>query len=50
MKMGEQIYKQEQEAGAAASAEGDADGAASQDDDEEVVDAEFSEVDDDKKG
>ncbi len=52
MKMGEQIYKQEQEAGAAA--EGDAadgeEAASEEDADEEVVDAEFSEVDEDKKG
>jgi len=48
MKMGEQIYKQEQEA---APADGDAggDGPAEDEADEEVVDAEFSEVDEDKK-
>ncbi len=47
MKMGQQIYEQEQAAGPA---EGDA-GASedSSDSDEDVVDAEFSEVDEDKK-
>ena len=49
MKMGEQIYKQEQEAGAAAG-DADAETAAEEDSDEDVVDAEFSEVDEDKKG
>ncbi len=47
MKMGQQIYEKEQ--AAAASPGGDAgstDGSA----DEEVVDAEFSEVDEDNKG
>ncbi len=51
MKMGEQIYKQEQEAapeGGDAGAGGDA--AAEEEVDEDVVDAEFSEVDEDKKG
>ncbi len=49
MKMGEQIYKQEQDA---APEGGDAGGDTSAEDnaDEDVVDAEFSEVDDDKKG
>ncbi len=47
MKMGQQIYEQEQ---ANAAPEGDAgDTSASFDADEEVVDAEFSEVDEDKK-
>jgi molecular chaperone DnaK len=48
MKMGEQIYKQEQEAGAGSEAGEEA--AAEEDSDEDVVDAEFSEVDEDKKG
>ena len=48
MKMGEQIYKQEQEAAPAGDA--DAEPAAEDNADEEVVDAEFSEVDEDKKG
>jgi len=49
MKMGEQIYQQEQEA---APEGGDAAGEATGEDaaDDDVVDAEFSEVDDDKKG
>ncbi|WP_298333548.1 molecular chaperone DnaK [uncultured Erythrobacter sp.] len=49
MKMGEQIYKQEQEAQAEGgdSAENTS---AAEDADEEVVDAEFSEVDDEKPG
>ena len=47
MKMGQQIYEQEQAAGPA---EGDAGASeASSDSDEDVVDAEFSEVDEDKK-
>ena len=47
MKMGQQIYEQEQAAGPAAD---DADaGEESSDADEDVVDAEFSEVDEDKK-
>ena len=48
MKMGEQIYKQEQ----ASNAGGDAgeEAAADEATDEDVVDAEFSEVDEDKKG
>jgi len=46
MKMGQQIYEKEQAAGAP---EGDA-GDSSSSDDEEVVDAEFSEVDEDNKG
>ena len=46
MKMGQQIYEQQQAAGPDAAAE-TADEAAA---DEEVVDAEFSEVDEDKKG
>ncbi|WP_252257806.1 molecular chaperone DnaK [Erythrobacter aurantius] len=49
MKMGEQIYKQDQEAGAAGDDAG-AEAAAEDTSDEEVVDAEFSEVDEDKKG
>ena len=48
MKMGEQIYKQEQEAGAGSEAGEET--AAEEDSDEDVVDAEFSEVDEDKKG
>ncbi len=48
MKMGEQIYKQEQEAGAGSEAGEEA--SAEEDSDEDVVDAEFSEVDEDKKG
>jgi len=49
MKMGEQIYKEEQEA----QAEGDdanEEASAAEEADEDVVDAEFSEVDDDKPG
>ncbi|MFC3099257.1 molecular chaperone DnaK [Alteraurantiacibacter palmitatis] len=48
MKMGQQIYEKEQ---ASAAGSADAGGAAGSEgsDDEEVVDAEFSEVDDDKK-
>ncbi|MCP5396794.1 MAG: molecular chaperone DnaK [Sphingomonadaceae bacterium] len=45
MKMGQSIYEKEQ----AAAASGEAGGASSADD-EDVVDAEFSEVDEDKKG
>jgi molecular chaperone DnaK len=48
MKMGEQIYNQSQDAAAGGSDAGDA--AAEQPADESVVDAEFSEVDEDKKG
>ncbi len=52
MEMGKQIYEKEQ---AAASAEADASGAAEEaapdaSEDDDVVDAEFSEVDEDKKG
>ncbi|WP_284125488.1 molecular chaperone DnaK [Parerythrobacter aestuarii] len=47
MKMGQSIYEQEQ---ANASAEGDAGEGEAKKDDEEVVDAEFSEVDEDNKG
>jgi molecular chaperone DnaK len=47
MKMGEQIYAQEQAAGPP---EGATDGAEDAPADEDVVDAEFSEVDEDKKG
>ena len=46
MKMGQQIYEQQQAAGPDAEAEAAAEPAA----DEDVVDAEFSEVDEDKKG
>ena len=46
MKMGQSIYEQEQES---AASEAPADGAAAEPE-EEVVDAEFSEVDEDKKG
>jgi len=45
MKMGEQIYKQEQEASADGADAAGAEAAAEEDADEEVVDAEFSEVD-----
>jgi molecular chaperone DnaK len=45
MKMGQEIYQQEQASAAEAPAEG-----ASSSEDEEVVDAEFSEVDEDNKG
>ena len=45
MKMGQQIYEKEQAAGPDASAEASADAS-----DEEVVDAEFSEVDEENKG
>ncbi|MCK0100648.1 molecular chaperone DnaK [Qipengyuania sp. S6317L1] len=47
MKMGEQIYKQEQENQASESAGEDT--SAAEEADEDVVDAEFSEVDDEKK-
>ncbi len=51
MKMGEQIYKQEQENAAPEGGDAGSDEAAAEDDaDEDVVDAEFSEVDEDKKG
>jgi molecular chaperone DnaK len=46
MKMGQQIYEQQQAAGPEAAAEAAAEPAG----DEDVVDAEFSEVDEDKKG
>jgi molecular chaperone DnaK len=46
MKMGQQIYEQQQAAGTDAAAETAGETAA----EEEVVDAEFSEVDEDKKG
>ncbi len=46
MKMGQQIYEQQQAAGPDAAAETAGEAAA----DEDVVDAEFSEVDEDKKG
>jgi len=49
MKMGEQIYKQDQ-AGAEAGAEAGEGNASEENADEDVVDAEFSEVDDDTKG
>ena len=48
MKMGQQIYEREQAAGADAAAAGAGEEAAATD--EDVVDAEFSEVDEDKKG
>ncbi|MEO1222497.1 MAG: hypothetical protein AAFY42_14380, partial [Pseudomonadota bacterium] len=48
MKMGEQIYKQEQEA-QAAETPGSDETSAAEEADEDVVDAEFSEVDDEKK-
>jgi molecular chaperone DnaK len=47
MKLGEAMYKQSQESGAASGAEPGAEGAGGRKDD--VVDAEFTEVDDDKK-
>ena len=49
MKMGQQIYEQEQ-ANAAASGDGAEAGEADSSSDEDVVDAEFSEVDEDNKG
>ena len=49
MKMGQQIYEKEQAEGAAAAADAGDAGDSSASDDEEVVDAEFSEVDDEKK-
>jgi molecular chaperone DnaK len=48
MKMGQAIYQQEQAAAAEQPAEGAE--AGSGESDEEVVDAEFSEVDEDSKG
>jgi molecular chaperone DnaK len=48
MKMGQQIYEKEQAAASEAPAEGDA--SADSSSDEEVVDAEFSEVDEENKG
>ena len=48
MKMGEQIYKQEQEA-QASETPGSDESSAADEADEDVVDAEFSEVDDEKK-
>jgi molecular chaperone DnaK len=48
MKMGQQIYEREQAQGADAAAGGEAEAAAASE--EDVVDAEFSEVDEDKKG
>ncbi len=52
MKMGEQIYKQDQENAAPEgdAADAGAEAGAEDDADEDVVDAEFSEVDEDKKG
>ena len=50
MKMGEQIYKQSQDEAAAEGGDAGAEAAQEDDADEEVVDAEFSEVDEDKKG
>jgi molecular chaperone DnaK len=51
MKMGSAIYEQEQAAGGAAADQAAADGAGSQGSaDDDVVDAEFSEVDDENKG
>jgi molecular chaperone DnaK len=46
MKLGEAMYKQQQEAGAAGGATGSEGAGGKQ---EDVVDAEFTEVDDDKK-
>ena len=48
MKMGQQIYEKEQAAASSADA-GDA-GSAGKSQDEDVVDAEFSEVEEDNKG
>jgi molecular chaperone DnaK len=48
MKMGQQIYEGQQAAGADAGA--GAEGAEEKPAEEDVVDAEFSEVDEDKKG
>ncbi|BDI61131.1 molecular chaperone DnaK [Qipengyuania nanhaisediminis] len=50
MKMGEQIYKQEQEAAPAGDGADGEEPAGEEETDEDVVDAEFSEVDEDKKG
>jgi len=50
MKMGEQIYKQEQEAGPAGDEAGEEAAPEEEAEDEDVVDAEFSEVDEDNKG
>ncbi|MBV7267077.1 molecular chaperone DnaK [Erythrobacter ani] len=50
MKMGQQIYEQEQANAASEGGDAGADTAAEEPADEEVVDAEFSEVDEDKKG
>ncbi len=49
MKMGQQIYEKEQAEGAAAGDSGDGDASSDASDDEDVVDAEFSEVDEDNK-
>ena len=49
MKLGEAMYKAQQEQAGAATGEAGAEGASAQPD-EEVVDAEFSEVDDENKG
>jgi len=49
MKMGEQIYKQEQEAAPEGGDAGGEDASGEEEADEDVVDAEFSEVDEDKK-
>ena len=49
MKMGEQIYKQEQEACAAAGGASDEGSTSEEGADEDVVEAEFSEVDEDNK-
>jgi len=50
MKMGQQIYEKDQAAAAAPGGEGGEEAAAGSASDEEVVDAEFSEVDEDNKG
>ncbi|KLE35539.1 molecular chaperone DnaK [Aurantiacibacter luteus] len=50
MKMGQAIYQQEQDAGAAASADAAASSAEGASSDEDVVEAEFTEVDDENKG
>ncbi len=50
MKMGQQIYEQEQANASADGGDAGAQGAAEDNADEDVVDAEFSEVDEDKKG
>ena len=50
MKMGQAIYEKDQAAAASPGGEGGAESAEAAASDEEVVDAEFSEVDEDNKG